>query len=302
MSSMTQAEVPSLAATAITVMPSAGPFGAEVTGVDIANGLPERDLQRIRDAVLRYSVIVLRDQHLSPDDQLAFMDRLYGLRPHHGPPSSFSLPGKPQIQVISNIIENGTPIGISDAGLLWHSDTCYFSNPEFFVSLYALEIPFHSGVALGDTQWTNTVNAYEALPEAIKLELAGHRVCQSYDFHIEKLRSRHVLTRPAEAQKTEIVSQLHPAVRTHPVTGRKLLYVSESFSERIEGLSAERSQTVLHELWAHLAQPQFILRHSWRKGDFVVWDNCATQHLATFDYGTLPRRLHRCGSDGPVPE
>jgi taurine dioxygenase len=302
MLSTTQTDVPSAPATAITVLPSPGPFGAEVTGIDIANGLRERDLQRVRDALLRYSVIVLRDQHLSPDDQLAFMDRLYALRPHHGHPSPFSLPGKPQIQVISNIVENGKPVGISDAGLLWHSDTCYFSNPEIFVSLYALEIPFRNGMALGDTQWTNTVSAYEALPEAIKTELRERRVCQSYTFHIEKMRSRRVLTRPQEAQKTEIVPQLHPVVRTHPITGRKLLYVNESFSERIECLSSERSQTLLHELWAHLAQPRFIFRHSWKNGDFVVWDNCATQHLATFDYGTIPRRLHRCGSDGPVPE
>ena len=285
----------------IQVIPSAGPFGAEVAGIDIGNGLKERDLQRIRDALLRHSVIVLRDQNLSPDDQIGFMDRLYGLRPHY-PTSSFSLRGYPQIQVISNIVENGNPIGIADAGLLWHSDTCYFPNTEFFVSLYALEIPFRNGVALGDTQWTSTVKAYEALPAGIKMELGQRRVCQSYDFHIEKLHSCGFLTRPPAARKAETVAQLHPAVRTHPITGRKLLYVSESFSERIEGLPPERSRTLLEHLWAHLAESRFIFRHSWKKGDFVVWDNCATQHLATFDYGQIPRRLHRCGGDGPVPE
>lgn len=286
----------------LEIIPSAGPFGAEIAGIDLAQGVSERDLRRIRDALLRYTLIVLRDQTIGPDDQLEFMDRLYGSRPPHGPASSFALPGYPQIQVISNIVENGRPIGIADAGLLWHSDTCYFPNPEFFVSLYALEIPFRDGTALGDTQWTNTVIAYEALPEAIKSELGERRVRQSYDFHIEKLRSRGFLTRPPVAQKTDTVAQLHPAVRTHPITGRKLLYVSESFSERIEGLSPERSQALLQDLWAHLVQPRFIFRHSWRKGDFVVWDNCATQHLATFNYGKIPRRLHRCGSDGPVPE
>src|SRR5262249_30788867 len=157
-------------------------------------------------------------------------DRLYGIR-SYGPPSPISLPGRPQIQVVSNIVENGKPIGISDAGLLWHSDTAAYPDPELFVSLYALEIPFRDGTALGDTQWASTISAYEALPEATKAELAGRKVHQSFAFHIEKMRQRSILTRPPEVQKAPVPSQLHPAVRTHPITGRKLLYVSESYSE-----------------------------------------------------------------------
>src|SRR5262249_31679433 len=125
---------------------------------------------------------------------------------------------------------------------------------------------------------------------------------QSFSFHTELMRQRGVLTRPAEVQKAQFPSQLHPAVRTHPISGRKLLYVNESYSEYLEGLTPERSRQLLDELFAHVTQPRFTFRHSWRKGDFVVWDNSATQHLATFDYGTIPRRLHRCGSDGPAPE
>src|SRR5690606_265584 len=143
----------------------------------------------------------------------------------------FAVAGQPQMQIISNLTRDGKPIGINDAGLMWHTDTCSFPKPELFVSLYALEIPFgEDGAALGDTQWTSTAAAYEALPEAIKQELAGRRVCQNFGFHIEQMRVRGLLTRGKEAQSTPNMSHLHPAVRTHPITGRKLLYVNESYS------------------------------------------------------------------------
>jgi taurine dioxygenase len=171
-----------------------------------------------------------------------------------------------------------------------------------FVSLYALEIPMRAGVALGDTRWASMVGAYDALPESIKTDLAGRKVSQSFAFHMDKLHRIGALTRPRDVTKVWPEPQVHPAVRTHPITGRKLLYVNESFSEHIEGFAPERSAALLPELWAHLTQPRFQFQHRWRKNDFVIWDNCATQHLATFDYGTLPRRLHRCGTDGPRPE
>jgi taurine dioxygenase len=207
------------------------------------------------------------------------------------------------MQVVSNIKKDGVPIGIDDAGLMWHTDTCSFPKPELFVSLYALEIPVRGdGVALGDTHWTSTIAAYEALPEAIRQELAGKRVCQNYGFHIEQMRVRGILTRGKAVQKTDNMFHLHPVVRTHPITGRKILYVNESYSEWIEGLEPDRSRALLEQLWDHVTQPRFRFTHSWRKGDFVIWDNSATQHLATFDYGAQPRLLHRCGSDGPAPE
>jgi len=247
--------------------------------------------------------VVLRGQSLTPDEQFAFMDRLYRTREPFGIASPFAVAGHPQMQVISNIKKDGKPIGIADAGLMWHTDTCSFPAPELFVSLFALEIPVgEDGAALGDTHWTSTAAAYEALPQAIKHELSGRRVCQSYGFHIEQFRRRGLLTRGKEIQKTDNMSHLHPAVRTHPITGRKLLYVNESYSEWIEGLEPERSTALLEELWAHVTAERFRFTHSWKKGDLVIWDNAATQHIATFDYGDQPRLLHRCGSDGPVPE
>jgi taurine dioxygenase len=286
----------------VRVTPADAALGAEISGVDISGGLSERELLQIRDALLRHSVVVLRDQELSPDDQVAFMDRLYGMRASLLLKSPFAVPGRPEVQIISNITENGRPIGINDAGVLWHTDTCFFPQPEMFVSLYALEIPYRDGMALGDTQWTSVIAAYDALADDIKRELSGRRVNQSFAYSIDKMRRLGILRRTATSEGVSNVAQLHPAVRTHPITGRRLLYVTESFSERIEGLPSDRSSALLEELWAHLIQPRFRFRHSWKKGDFVIWDNCATQHLATFDYADIPRRLHRCGTDGPIPE
>jgi len=288
----------------ITVTPSGAALGAIVSGVDAGPAMSERALLRVRDALLRHSVVILRDQQLTPDDQFAFMDRLYGMRPPLGVATPFAVGGHPEMQVISNLKKpDGSPMGIADAGLMWHTDTCSFPKPELFVSLYALEIPVREdGAALGDTHWTSAIAAYEALPEDIRQELDGRRVCQNYGFHIEQMRVRGLLTRGKDIQKTDNMFHLHPAVRIHPITGRKILYVNESYSEWIEGLEPERSRALLEQLWDHVTQPRFRFTHSWRKGDFVIWDNSATQHLATFDYGALPRLLHRCGSDGPVPE
>src|SRR3974377_1158546 len=122
--------------TEIEVVPLAPSIGAEVSGVDVRT-LDERHLVAVRDAVLRYAAVVIRGQTVGPDEQLAFMDRLYPLRPA-GRLNVFALPGYPQITVVSNIVEHGRPVGLSDAGLLWHTDTCFQTHPELFVSLYEL--------------------------------------------------------------------------------------------------------------------------------------------------------------------
>jgi taurine dioxygenase len=290
----------------VQITPSDDLLGAEITGVDVAAGIDEHTLIRVRDAVLRHSVVVLRDQHLSPGEQLAFTKRLAEVRlaprPADGAHATI-VPNHPELIVISNIVEDGRPIGISDAGLLWHSDTCFQANPELFVTLYALEIPVRDGVALGDTRYASMPAAYDALDDATKRRIDKLKVVQSYVYHMDKLERLGLLTRPrlTEEQRRNTVEVSHPLVRTHPITGRKLLFVNEAFSDRIEGMPYDESRELLDELLAHLTREEFTTRHRWRAGDLLIWDNCATQHLATFDYGTIRRRLHRCGTVGPVP-
>jgi taurine dioxygenase len=287
--------------TAIEVVPLAPLIGAEVSGVDV-RALDERHLLAVRDAVLRYSAVVVRGQALEPEEQLAFMHRLYPLR-EAGRLNVFALDGYPQITVVSNIVEDGRPVGLSDAGLLWHTDTCFQPHPELFVSLYALELPEQDGRILGDTVFVSTAAAYDALPDSMKDRLDGLEVVQSYAFHLEKMRRLGLLTRPpvTSDQHEEIQDVCHPLVRVHPVTGRRIMYVNESFSARVVGLSPAESDAVLDELLEHLQRPEFSFTQRWRPGDLVVWDNAATQHRATFDYGDIRRRLHRASTTGPVP-
>lgn len=286
----------------VEVSPLGDALGAEVHGVDVAAGVGEREMLAVRDALLRHSVVVLRDQRLGPEDQLAFVGRLWPLRPATSL-STTALPGHPRITVVSNVVEDGRPIGISDAGLLWHTDLCFTRTPELFASLYALEVPERDGTPLGDTLWVSAAAAYDDLPDDRRRLLAGRRACQSYAFHMEKMAALGLLTRPplTGAQRAGFPEVEHPVVRTHPVTGRRLLYVNESFTARVVGLPAAESDALLEELWAHLVRPEITFRHRWRVGDLVLWDNCATQHHATFDYGDARRRLHRLGTAGPVP-
>jgi taurine dioxygenase len=289
------------AAAVITVTPLAPLIGAEVSGVDVRT-LDERQLVAVRDAVLRYSAVVVRDQALTPDEQLAFTDRLHPLRPA-AKLNTFCPPGYPQITVVSNIVEDGQPVGLADAGLLWHTDTCFQLHPELFVSLYALELPERDGVTLGDTVYVSTAAAYDALADDMKRRLVGLEVVQSYTFHLEKMHRLGLLKRPpvTRVQEDEIRDVQHPLVRVHPVTGRRILYVNESFSARVVGMPEEESDALLDELLAHITRPEFSFTQRWRGGDLVVWDNAATQHRATFDYGDIPRRLHRCATTGPQP-
>jgi taurine dioxygenase len=303
----TIAKAPADSAAAIAVIPSGDALGAEITGIDVAGGVDEAVLIKLRDAVLRHSLVVLRNQRLTPAEQLAFTSRIETVRPAPRPAEGSHapvVPDFPELVVVSNIVENGRKIGISDAGLLWHSDTCFQSNPELFVTLHALEIPLgEDGVALGDTRYVSTTAAYDALDQETRQRLEGLQVVQSYIWHTDKLERLGLLTRPrlTEEQRRNTVELAHPLVRTHPITGRKLLYINEAFSACIVGWSEEDSRALLDPLLEHIKQERFMTRHRWQEGDLLIWDNAATQHLATFDYGTIRRRLHRCGTVGPVP-
>lgn len=281
----------------------------EVEGIRIADGVGEAGLRTVRDALLRHAVVVLRDQYLSPTQQLDFTDRLHPVerdpvRPaggNHAPTPE----GVPEIVVMSNIVENGRPVGLSDAGVMWHTDMHGQARPELFGSLSAVTIPVNeAGIALGNTRFTRTTDAYDALDDAMKARLAGLKAVQSYAFYIDELQRRGALSRPplTREQRDAVVEAHHPLIRTHPITGRKLIYVAESYTDRIDDLDAGEGAALIAMLCDHLVKDEFQVHHRWREGDLLLWDNCATQHKATFDYGSMPRRLHRCGTTGPVPE
>ena len=276
-------------------------IGAEVTGIDVGAGIDASAMAFIQDALNRYSVIVLRGQDLTPADQIAFSRRLGEMRTSFY--NRYAVPGHPELSVVSNIVENGQAIGIADAGMLWHTDASYLPTPDMYTVLYGLEIPQRDGQPIGDTIFSSSCGAFEALPADVKARIVTLRATHSFADHIEKKRRANNLKRAplTAAQKAELPDVDHPVVRTHPVTGRKCLFVTEGHTSAIVGLDAGDSDALLKLLWEQIRKPEFQYRHSWKKGDLIVWDNCAVQHLAVFDYGDTPRRLHRAGIAGPVP-
>ncbi|MGE0315150.1 MAG: TauD/TfdA dioxygenase family protein [Lautropia sp.] len=286
----------------LTVRPLTPQVGAEILGVDVCEGIDERTFLRIRDALHRHGVIVLREQQLSPATQVRLAERFGPLRVSFY--NKYAVPGHPELTVVSNIVEDGRSIGIADAGMLWHTDASYLRTPDAYTLLYAIEVPAPEGAPLGDTLFSSAAAAYEALTEHDRQRLDGLKGVHSFAWHLERKAQAGQLKRAplSAAQKSETPDVQHPVVRTHPVTARRCLYVTEGHTAAIAGMSTADSDALLAELTAHLARPEFIYRHHWRPGDLVIWDNCTVHHLAVFDYGERRRRLHRTGICGPVPE
>jgi taurine dioxygenase len=283
------------------IVPLNTPIGAQIHGLDVAAGIDDAGYRLVREALDEHSVVIMRDQEVSPANQRKLAAAIGTLRPLVY--SQYSLPDFPEVMIVSNIVENGRNIGIADAGSLWHSDGAYLAQPDMYSLLYGIDIPQRGGKALGDTAFTGTWKAYEALPQDIKSRLAGRRCINSFSWHLEKKARLGQLKRAPQTpeQKAATPDVEQPVVRRHPHTGRPCLFVAEAHTTEIIGMPKDESDALLEFLWEHLKSEKFHYRHSWRKGDLVIWDNCAVQHLAHFDYGDLPRRLHRTGTFGPAP-
>ena len=276
------------------IRPLSGHVGAEISGVNLAADLPGDTFQLIDDAYNRHSVLVFRDQQLTPEQQLAFARRFGELE--ISPRTQFSLPGYPEILVLSNIIENGRPVGNTDAGRTWHTDMSYTRTPPRGSLLYAREIPIQDGRALGDTVFASAAAAYESLPKDKQASLLGLRA-----IHRGSAKKYAPGSRLGDLIK-DLPDVEHPVIRTHPVTGRKAIYVREGECIGICGIPDEQSLPLIEELANTVTRPEFCYRHQWRLGDLLMWDNSMIQHLAISDYQLPLRRLmHRVTVNGTVP-
>jgi taurine dioxygenase len=203
------------------------------------------------------------------------------------------------------VVVDGKPIGSQDAGRYWHSDLCYLQNPSRASLLYALEVPQRAGVSLGDTLFASAWAAYEDLPTGVKRRVDGLRAVNSYNAMYDRKTSEFGV-RPGltdEEKKNKYPRDaVHPVVRTHPITGPKCIYVCEGYATRILDVSDGESQELLNLLFAQVTKPQYVYRRKWRVRDLLMWDNCAVQHLASFDYVLPLRRLmERTTVEGSVP-
>lgn len=282
--------------TRIDIRPLPGTFAAEVLGLDLSQPLTDDDFRRIHQAHLDHHVLVFRDQHITPQQQIDFSRRFGPLQIHvlH----QFQLPDHPEILIVSNIVENGKPVGLGDAGHYWHSDLSYVEKPSLGSMLLAQELPAEGG----DTLFADQHAAWDALPEALKARVRHLKAEHSYLAKYEELRARSPW-RPklSDEQIAQVKPSVHPIVRAHPETGRLGLFVSEHFTTRIVGLPEDESRALLAELFERSTQPAFQYRHVWRDGDMVFWDNRSVVHLATGCPEHLRRRLNRTTIEGSVP-
>lgn len=268
-------------------------FGAEVLGLDLDQPLSDEDFARIHRAHLDHHVLVFRDLRITPAQQVAFSRRFGPLQIHvlH----QFQLAGHPEVLVVSNIREQGQPIGLGDAGHFWHSDLSYKARPTLGSMLLAQELPAEGG----DTLFADQHAAYERLPSSLKQRLEGLSAEHWYLCKYDELRRRSPW-RPvlSDEQKAQVLPVVHPVVRTHPETGRRALFVSEHFTTRIVGLPDDESRALLDELFEHSTQARFVLRHRWQPHDMVFWDNRSVMHLAAGCPDDQRRRLHRTTIEG----
>ncbi len=277
---------------AIDVQPIAGALGAELAGVDLSQDLDNETISDIHQAFLDHLVIFFRDQHITPDQHKALGRRFGTLNIH---PYVQGMEGHPEIvQVIRE------PGEARNWGGNWHADVTFLEKPALGSILYARAVPPHAG----DTIWSNMYLAYETLSDGMKAMLQGLRAVHSSG---EAARFSQAY-KSMRLKEGEPIESVHPVVRTHPETGRKLLFVSSGFTIRFEDMTVEESRPLLDYLYQHQRRPEFTCRFRWREDSIAFWDNRCTQHFAIADFHDGPnghadmrRVMHRVTIDGDRP-
>lgn len=248
-------------------------LGSELCGVDLSKPLSEQDRLAIGAALDRHLVVVARDQRLSDPQLLAFSANFGELDPPG--PNPYGEPFNkefPEINVISNVIENGRPIGNLGAGeAVWHADMTYVEVPPKAAILHSLEVP----PAGGNTYFANMFAAYDTLPAHLKKAAEG-----KVAIHDASTNSAGMLRKGYMnvTDVREVVGAHHPLIRTEPKTGRKALFLGRRPNSYVLGLDVADSEALLDALWAHATQPQFAMCHEWQVGDVLMWNNLSVLH------------------------
>ena len=269
------------------------PVGSvEIRGIDLAAPFGDEVFDAIMDAFLEHHILVFRDQNLSGEAQLAFTRRFGEIEEHVG-----RLPNGekyPLLHVIHNLDEDGNPVRISGGNYFWHTDKSYHAVPSLLTMLHAVETPSEGG----DTQFANMHMAWDSLDRETQEEVSD--LCAIHSWEANR---RNTNQSPAtDVQKRERPPVRHPIVRSHPVTGRKALYIGIHTSH-IDGQPKEEGHAFLNRLLRRATKADFIYTHKWLKGDLVLWDNRCLLHraVANFDMESERRVLHRTVVKGTVP-
>jgi taurine dioxygenase len=277
------------------VIPSGKTLGASVTGLDLSVALPPETVDAVKHALGEYGVLRFPRQQLTPRQLVDFSARFGELEINVA--NSYQEPGLPQIMILSNIQENGKPLGLSDAGQSWHTDMSYSKTIAFANVLYGIKIPVRDGKTLGNTEFCNMHAAYDDLPGDLKQKLDGKTVLHDFNKFWEMMRREKGSTRPplTEAQRKAKPPVSHPIFLTHPLTGRRVLYANPGYSMRINELPQQESDDILSFLFKHQTQDKYRYAHVWEEGDLMLWEDVGTIHNAVADYAPHEHRLiKRC--------
>jgi taurine dioxygenase len=263
-------------------------LGAEVSGVDLSRPLPAGAFAEIRKAWLDHLVLRFREQALS-DPQLLAFSRLFGELdpPGPNPYGKPFLPEHPEMNVISNIVASGAPIGgLGDGEAIWHADMTYVDSPPMAAILHALEVP-PSG---GDTWWANMVLACQRLPANLRKRIEGRKAIHDATYNSAGIKRKgyQEVTDPRKAPGAQ-----HALIRVHPETGRECLFLGRRRNSYIVGMELEESEALLDELWAHATRAEFTFCQQWKAGDVLIWDNRCTRHRRDSFDPNARRLMHR---------
>jgi taurine dioxygenase len=290
----------------VAVHPTGAALGADIAGIDLAGALGPETLAAIKEAWAGNLVLRFRGQRLSDDDLLRFSRHLGELDWAPIAAARVKVPGEERyveaapegrqyLMVISNVIENGQAIGQLGAyEAIWHTDMSYVAEPPSASALYSLEVPPEGG----DTGFCNMYLAYETLAPELRRQIEG-TLCRHDASRNSAGELRRGFVDAADPSRT--VGAEHPIVRTHPITGRKALFLGRRRNAYVPGLPLADSEALLDALWAHATRPQFAWYQAWRVGDLILWDNRAVMHRRdAFDPATR-RVMHRTQIKGDRP-
>jgi taurine dioxygenase len=277
--------------TSFTITPLTGHTGAEVVGLDFREPIDQEARAALNQAFVEHHVLVMRDQHFSPDAFVAAVQLFGELQPHDK--KEHHVPGHPDVSYVSNDeFVNGRRI---IPGETFHTDHSNHPRPPKATTLFAVELPSRGG----DTQYVNMHDAFDELPEDTKRRIEGRKAVHAY---LSKYSPRPLGYLSEESRRNLPPPGVHPLVRTHPENGRKALFLNPVRMESIEGMADDDALKLIDELMQHATQKKYEYRHQWRRGDWVLWDNRSVMHQANPDYDMSERRyLYRLMLKGEVP-
>jgi len=279
---------------AIEIVPTGKALGAEVKNVDLKR-LDDATFATLLRAFHDHSVLLVRGQTLSDQDLIAFSRRFGELdwAPVQENGRRF-VEGLPEIYIVSNVKQNGEPIGSLGAGeAVWHTDMSYLEAPPIASALYALEIP----PVGGNTSFCSMYAIHDALAPELKRRVAGLKIKHDGTYNSGGFLRQGVT--PTDDPRTS-PGAIHPLVCTHPDTGREMLYLGRRRNAYLVGLELAESEALLDELWAYVDRPEFAWEHVWQIGDLVIWDNRSTMHRRDPFDDNSRRIMHRTQIKGTV--